>query len=525
MILDRAGRVLASNRPAFMVTMLPHPAPARRRAVERELEPLLGLARGALERRFGAARMASGEAVAVAEDVDYRTVARVEEHAAFLPGVSVQAVPVRCYPYGALAAHALGYVGEVDREELARLAGQGYRQGDRLGKSGVERAAEGWLRGREGGWQVEVDARGRVTRELGEVAPRQGRPVVLTLDLPVQQAAEAGLRGRRGAAVALDPQTGELLALCSSPGFDPNWFARGLQGAQWRYLNGRARPQQNRALAGRYEPGSVFKIITAAAALEAGQVEVGSRFFCPGYFRLGRWQFGCWRQGGHGPISFLEGVAQSCNVVFMTLGRRVGAAGLAEMAHRFGLGQTTGVELGSESRGLVPDPGWKREHRHQPWYPGDTCQMAIGQGDLLLTPLQAAVEVAAVANGGRRVRPHLLKQAGGDRVPAPDPQPLGLRPETVSLLQQGLEAVVAQGTGQALGHLGVRVAGKTGTAQNPHGPAHAWFVGYAPAPRPRVAVAVLVEGGGHGGATAGPIAGRMISAALRLEGEGARHQH
>lgn len=513
-ITDRAGRVLASSRPAYVVTMLPSRQAAERQAVLARLEPLLGLAAGSLERRLQSFGRLSPEAMTVATDVGFPTLARLEEHSPFLPGVGVQVRAVRSYPLGRLACHVLGYVREIGPEELAARPGRGYHQGDLIGKSGVEKWAEQTLRGREGGQQVEVDAHGRLVKELGRVQPQPGESLTLTLDVPTQQAAEAGLAGRRGAAVALDPNTGEVLALASSPGFDPNWFAGDLSPAHWRRLNARDRPQQNRALSGRYEPGSVFKIVTASAALEAGVAGPASRFSCPGYYRLGSWRFGCWNRAGHGSIGFLEGFAQSCNVVFMTLGRRVGGQGLAAMARRLGFGAPTGLEIGPESSGLVPDPEWKRRRRHQPWYPGDTVQMAIGQGDMLVTPLQAAVEVAAIANGGQRVQPHLVRAIGGHRLPAPPAVPIGLSADTVRFVQEGLRAVVARGTARSLAGLGVAVAGKTGTAQNPHGHDHAWFVGYAPADQPRVAVAVLVEGGGHGGTAAAPIAGRMILAAL-----------
>ena len=522
LILDRAGHVLASNRAAYCITLLPQADAGQRRAVEQALEPLLGLPAGSVERRLQGAEWARGEAVSVASDVHYRTLARVEERAPFLPGVAVQVVPVRRYPYGSLACHLLGYVREVDQRELASGEEQGYLPGDLIGKSGVERAAERALRGREGGKQVEVDARGRPVRVLGRVEPQPGQPVTLTLQLAAQQAAAAGLRGRKGGAVALDPRTGEVLALCSSPGFDPNWFAGELSRERWAYLNGPSRPQQNRALRGRYEPGSVFKIVTAAAALEQGKATAGSRFYCPGHYQLGKWRFSCWRLSGHGALSFTEGIAQSCNVVFMTLGRRVGAEALAGMARRLGCGAPTGLDIGSESAGLVPDPEWKRRHRHQSWYPGDTCQLAIGQGDMLITPLQAAALVSVVANGGYRVQPHLVRAIGEERLPAPRPSPAGLSPQTIRLLRQGLEGVVQRGTARSLRGLGVAVAGKTGTAENPRGAPHAWFVGYAPADHPRVAVAVLVEGGGHGAAVAAPVAGRMIRAALGLEKGGGR---
>jgi len=509
MILDRAGRVMATNRLRFDVAVVPERINrTQRSAVAGRLARLLGVPASLVSERM-AAPHPPFEPVVVAADVGRDAVARVGESALLLPGVEVVLRPVRRYPNGALAAHLLGYVREISSKELETRAASGYRLGDSIGKAGLERRWESTLRGEDGGEQVEVDRAGRPVRVIGKQEPIPGRDLVLTLDADVQAAAEAGLAGRRGAVVAMDPRNGDIIALASAPTFDPNVFARRVSREQWAALTGPGKPQSNRATTGRYQPGSVFKLVTALTALEAGRADTSSRFYCPGSLKVSDHVFHCWRRRGHGAIGFLDGFAQSCNVMFMTLGRRVGPTAMASMARRLGVGQLSGIDLAEEQSGLIGDPQWRREHGRRRWSIGDTCQMAIGQGDLLITPIQAARMMAAVANGGRLVTPRLRKQ---DPVRS---EPVGLQPNSLAVVRQGLRAVVERGTGRAARDPDLAIAGKTGTAENPHGPPHAWFVGYAPADDPRLVVAVLVEQGGHGGAVAAPIAKAVFRAALR----------
>jgi penicillin-binding protein 2 len=508
-VTDRAGRLLVTNRPAVAV-LLDADVLRRHRAVSAldELGPIVGVPGAELRRRVEAA-YETFQPVVAAGDLSLAAIAQIEERLPHWPGVRLVGQPARRYPQQALAAHVLGYVREISARELDAWRDRGYHQGDGVGKAGVEKVCESALRGRDGGEQVEVDARGRPVRVLGTVAPKPGGDVALTLDAEVQRVADQALANRAGAIVAMDPSTGEVLAMASAPTFDLNLMSGAIAPEHWAYLNGPAAPQNNRAIAGCYPPGSAFKIVTACAALEAGQATEASRFFCPGYLRIADTTFHCWQRSGHGSLDFIEGFSQSCNVMFAILGRRVGAQALAAMARRFGLGATTGIDLPGEAEGLIPTPAWK-EARGGIWYPGDTCQMAMGQGDVLVTPLQACREVAAIANGGHLVTPHVVRtphsRGAGSAI--------GLSPATVRTVQAGLTAVVERGTARALASSSVAIAGKTGTAQNPHGVEHAWFVGYAPRDRPRVAVAVVVEHGGRGAATAAPIARRLIEAAL-----------
>jgi len=519
-IYDRRGRVIATSRLAFSI-----------RAVPQELgvagwdDPAAGIAHmlhlplSEVRRSLEQPAPSEYEPVLLWRDADPDTVARFEEHSAYLSGLSVVADAVRQYPHGSLAAHLLGYVREISPEDLDENSD--YRQGDLIGKAGIEREAEQALRGEDGGDQIEVDARGRRVRTLGTVPPRSGRNVWLTIDLDVQKAAEEALGDQAGAVVALDPSTGEVLAMASHPTYDLNIFSGMLDPKEWRRLSASDHPLQNRAVAARFEPGSVFKIVTAAAALEAGKTSESDTFFCGGVFSLGGWHMRCWKRDGHGSENFLHGFAQSCNVMFATIGCRAGPERLAEMARRFGMGEKTDIDLPDESSGLIPSPEYKRRVRKQPWYKGDTAQMSIGQSECLVTPIQIAREAAVVANGGYLVTPRLIARVEGAGAPShPATRSVGLRPETLATLRAGMEGVVQEGgTAHRIWTDKYQIAGKTGTAQNPRGKTHAWFTGYAPADDPRIAIAVMIEHGGGGSVVAAPVARHVLDAFLLTPSE------
>jgi len=519
-IYDRKGRPLVSNRPAFTVAILPleltHPA----RVLPR-LAQLLGLPVGEIQQRIEANRDRPFEPVRIRRDVGAAAVARIEENRMDLPGVIILVEPVRHYLYGPMAAHVLGYVGEISEEELGQRRDQGYKPGDLIGKSGVERVYESVLRGTDGRLRMEVDALGRPLRVLQRVPAIPGRAIVLTLDLTLQKAAFEGLRTgdqRSGAVVAMDPRTGEILALESMPAYDPNLFAIGITPQRWQALTrDPLRPMLNRALGAAFEPGSVFKIVTATAALEEGIVGPTSTFYAPGYFRLGRWIFRDLRAWG--TVTFLQGIQNSINVVFYTLGFRLGGETLAAYARKMGLGEITGVDLTGEIAGTIPSPSTKQQLIGEPWYPGDAVNMSIGQGAVTVTPLQVARMISSVANGGTLLRPRVLLLAHErDRTARPaDPvvQRSGLYDaRALAVLRAGLRAAVERGTGRATNLTRVAVAGKTGSAENPRGKPHAWFAGYAPAEAPRLAVVAFVEHGFRGGLAAAPIVRHVMEAAF-----------
>ncbi|GIW42521.1 MAG: penicillin-binding protein 2 [Candidatus Binatia bacterium] len=530
-VRDRHGRVVAETRPSFDVVVVPEDAgdlPTAFAKLSRfvdtsgvELPALLARANG--RPKF--------QEITVLRDLAWHQVVAVETRRLELPGVSLHITPLRYYPYGPILAHLLGYVGEVGREELLR--DRHYRMGDLVGKTGLEHVWEKELRGRNGGEQVEVDALGRRLRVLDRVDPTEGNRITLTIDLDLQRSAERALEGREGAVVAVDPRTGEILAMASRPAFDPNLFARGISSREWqRLVRDPLRPLQNRALQGVYPPASVFKVVMAIAALEEGVVTPSSRVFCGGGYRLGNRYFRCWKKGGHGSVDLHEALVQSCDVYFYQVGQRLGIEAIAKWARRLGFGEPTGVGLGSERGGLVPDAAWKKRRFGEPWYPGDTVSVSIGQGFLGVTPVQMALATAALATG-TLYRPYYVAE-----VRAPDGRlryegrperkaELGVSPRTLEAVRRALVDVVEspRGTGKKARVPGVTVAGKTGTAQvvrlrrrSKSGEAvprwqrdHAWFVAYAPAQDPEIALAVLVEHAGEGGgAAAAPVAREVL---------------
>ena len=519
-IYDRKGRPLVSNRPSFTVAVLPLEL-RRKDEVLANLSAILDLPVEEIQAKITANRARPFEPVRVRRDVGHRIVTMIEENRLDLPGVIILAEPVRHYLYGTLAAHALGYVNEIDEAELSTRREQGYRQGDLIGKAGVERAYEPILRGVDGRLRMEVDALGRPLREIARIPAVPGRSIVLSLDLDLQKAAAEGLRGsgqKSGAVVAIDPRTGGVLAMESLPSYDPNLFATGISAADWRRLTtDPLRPMLSRALSTAFEPGSVFKVVTAAAALEAGIATRTTTFYAPGYFRLGSWVFRDLRAWG--TVNFVQGIQNSINVVFYNLGYRLGGERLAAQAKRMGLGNLTGIELSGEVPGTIPSPSTKQALIGEPWYPGDSVNMSIGQGAVTVTPLQVARMMASVANGGTLFQPHLLLfTIERDQTKTPTP-PVAQREriyttQTLAVLREGLEAAAARGTGRASAVKGLTIAGKTGSAENPRGKPHAWFAGYAPVDAPRVVVTAFVEHGFRGGLAAAPIVRRVFEAAF-----------
>jgi penicillin-binding protein 2 len=519
-LVDRHGRTLVANRPAFTVALLPLEL-RRPRAEAQAVGKILGMDPAEILARLAAGRDRPFEPVRLKRDVPKEVVAAIEESQLDLPGVLVEIEPVRQYVYGILGAHVFGYTGEINEQELRRLRAAGYEPGDLIGKDGIEQTYDAYIRGRNGQIQAEVDAQGRMVRTLGTVPAVAGDEVVTGLDLAAQQAAETGLGDRRGAVVALDPRTGAVVVFVSHPAFDPNLFSAGITQKAWTgLLKDPARPLLDRAIQGGYPTGSVFKIITGSAALELGLVKPDSRFYCPGYYDLVGHIFH--DHEAHGNLNFLDAIAESCNVVFWTISRPVGPMHLAEFARRYGLGSPTGVDLPEEGAGTIPDPVWKQKTWKQPWYAGDTLNTAVGQGYVLTTPMQVARMLAAVANGGTLVTPHVVTEIHAPtgaliaRIAPPATGQLRLSAQTMAVLKAGLAAVVSRGTAASIQIPGLAVAGKTGTAEAPHGKPYAWFAGYAPADNPTLVVVAVVEDAGYGAEFAAPIVQKVIQAAFGI---------
>jgi penicillin-binding protein 2 len=532
-VYDRHGEILVDNRASFDVVFVPEDAPDRK-ATLRRLATLLGESEQQLHERLRApSKRPAYEGIVVRRDLDWNGVVALETHQLELPGVSLQVGPRRSYPFGTLASHLLGYVGEVSERELEGVANPDLRAGDVVGKASLERAWDAELRGTPGGQQVEVDALGRRMRVLQEQADLPGDTLTLTLDRELQTMAEQAMGEHEGALVALDPRNGEILALVSRPAYDPNVFARGVRRDEWRgLLQDPLRPLNNRAVQGQYAPGSTFKVVVAAGALEAGVATPRSGVSCGGGTQFGNHYFRCWRKGGHGGMSLHEAIVQSCDVFFYQFGPRLSVDGIAKYSRSLGLGLVTGVELEHEKAGTIPDTAWKMRRFKQPWYPGETLSVAIGQGYVTATPLQMAHMTATIANGGTRYRPHYVK-----RIDAPDgtvrrviePEVLGqaeISQANLAIVREAMRDVVMsdRGTGKKSRIPGVVVAGKTGTAQvvamgdrarSNKGARttrdHAWFIAFAPYEAPEIAVATVIEhAGGGGGAIAAPVVKQVL---------------
>ncbi|MBI4370700.1 MAG: penicillin-binding protein 2 [Elusimicrobia bacterium] len=517
-IYDRHGELLATSAPAFSLVFLPHRGRTGLAALAGELARQLGRdPEEILKTLQEAAREES--AVTLADNLPAPVFFRLSELKALYPGVDLILEARRYYPFGRFSSHFLGYMGRMNRREWRALRSQGYRLDSRVGKLGLEKIFEGELRGRDGGLRMEVDAQGRLKRILGTLPWRPGGDLRLTLDARVQAAADEALRATgtgRGAAVAIDPRNGDLLALSSQPDFDPN----ALLSAAAASARVGALPEFDNAISGTYPPGSTFKPIVGLAALNERRVRPQESFYCPGSFRLGVRTFLCWEHKGHGSVSWLEGLAKSCDVYFYNAGLRAGGALIERYSRAFGLGSRVGLGgfsterpgnlFGPQARGLA-GRGWHR---------GDTLNLSIGQGELLVTPLQMAVVAASLANRGTVWRPRYTSRvvyADGRPDYVQGPEILGRVQADGSAwdqVQRALELAVSSGTGMGARVPGLSVAGKTGTAQNPFGEDHAWFIAYAarPGEPAAIAVAVLVENGGHGGAVAAPVARRMIEA-------------
>jgi penicillin-binding protein 2 len=509
-LLDRNGRVLASNRLVYRLHLEPRlVAKGAWPGLRDRLARLLAIPADQLERQRRRGGEGDGYRIPLSGPLTPVQVLRLREQAASLRGVDVGIEVLRAYPHGGLAAHVLGYTSSIREEEYRRLRDQGYRLSDRIGRAGLEKVFERHLRGEWGGQQLEVDAAGRVQRVLGDRPARAGRDLRLTLDLPLQQAAERALDGvRKGAIVALDPRSGAIRAIASRPGFDPNVFAEGPTLAQWNDLNRPDAPMLNRALQA-FPPASTFKIVSTIAGLESGRYGPTSTIPTVAQFCYDGQCYG--DHGAFGPIGFQKALAVSSNSFYYRLGLEVGPQELFRAARRLGYGSLTGVELvEEESDGLLGDPAWKRKALGEAWTSVDTITSAIGQGAVTVTPLQMARLYAAVANGGTLVTPHLVEGARPTR-------PIGLRPETLRVLREGLRQVVTDGTATILNDPSLpAVAGKTGTAEDPPRPDHAWFGGYAPAGRPSLVIVAFGENsGGYGGTVAAPMVKALMSTWFR----------
>ena len=541
LIYDRTGVLLANNVPSFTLYVSLEDVPNREELIER-LANLIGLDPDLVTKKLsvkGARQLPRR----VKDRLTLREATLIESHRLDLPGVMIQVESQRNYLDGVTASHVLGYVGEVSAEQLERPEFEELHQGSIVGQYGVEKYFDQIVRGKAGQKSVEVDALGHEKRTVMVEQPDAGDDLFLTIDARLQKVAENLLGDESGAIVALDPTNGDILAMASRPAFDPNVLSRELTSKQWaEIVQDEGRPLNNRASQGQYPPGSTFKVLMAAAALETNTMTPSSTVFCAGGYQFGRRVYRDWKAGGHGYVDLRKALIQSCDVYFYTVGQRMGIDTMASFATLFGLGKETGVELPSERVGIVPSTEWKERVKHEVWFPGETISAAIGQGYLTVTPLQMASMIGTVANNGIMYRPRLvnaiMERATGQRLELPTvpKATLDLKPNTLKLIREALAGVVTEGTATRAKSSVVTIAGKTGTAQTASlrtGPEkdipkklrdHAWFVAFAPVEHPKIAVAVLAEHMGHGGSAAAPLAKEVIETYIKLtSSEQARH--
>ena len=536
LIMDRNGIVLVDNKPSFDVIYMPN----KNKVNELSVEKLKQLYQSkSIDFPYDQSLLKNAKPylpVKLDKNVNMEIVSLVETNALNLPGIYIDISPIRLYLDGEILAPVIGYTGEISKEEMGKNDYK-YAYGDVSGKHGLERFFDESIRGRRGAELVEVNVHGKEIKNLGRIDPVSGYNMVLTIDADLQKAAWQAIEGKAGSVVVMDPRDGAVLAMVSSPSFDPNLFYEGISSEEWSQLqNNPFAPLSNKAISGQYPPGSTYKLIVAAAALEEGIISPDTKIFCNGSFVLGNRTYRCWKKGGHGHVNLHQAIVGSCDVYFYTVGKMLGVDKIAQYAKRFGLGELAGIDLPNEKKGLVPTKEWKLKKKKEVWQMGETISISIGQGFNLLTTLQLANAFGAFANGGTLWRPYLVKKIESDDqkiyknfFPVKKGE-LNLSAKTIEILNDALRGVVNEpgGTGQNAKLSGVEVCGKTGTSQVLGLPAdekarrrkilgafqkdHALFACYAPSKSPEIAIAVILENAGGGGAVAAPVARKILTA-------------
>ncbi|VBB07583.1 Hypothetical protein LUCI_2848 [Lucifera butyrica] len=529
---DRNMVPLVTNQPGFTVSLMPISGPIPDGVINR-LAGYLEMKPDVIRKKIKQANPL--EPIRIKSNVDVKIVSKIEEHRSELPGVILEVQAVRNYTYHDLAAHLFGYVGEISESELKKMKPEGYKENDIVGKFGLERVWDKELRGIDGGTEEEVDADGRPVKMLATKTPTLGNSLVLTIDSKIQKVAEKAMDeqlvylqkqlgntdAKAGAVVAMNPQTGEILAMTSRPTFDPNLFNGGISEKNWKKINDNPHdPMEDRVIAGEYPPGSTFKIVTSTAALELGKITPEEKIFDSGHYMGKQNALG----ESLGWLDFVTALAKSDDVYFYKVGERVGIDNLAKYARLFGLGSHTGINLGGEASGLVASREYKEKVYHEPWYLSETLDAAIGQGFNLITPLQEAMIYSEIANGGIRYRPYVVSKIlspEGKVVKSFGPEEMGrvqISPRNLGLIRKGLHDVALPGgtAGYVFQGFPIPIAGKTGTAQNPQGDDTGLFVCYAPYDHPTIVVAVIIEHGGFGSDSAAPIARRILEAYFNI---------
>ncbi len=535
LIKDRGETILADNKASFKVSIIRENCENYDKSC-RKISRLLKIEEDVLKERIK--RYESFpvfKPIVIKENLSFEEVAVIEARKLEFPELFLQAEPKRFYPFGNLAAHALGYIQELSGEEIKKGLYQQRRLGDLIGKTGVEKVYESTLVGTDGEALEIVDSIGRSKGKIAKREPEKGQNIILTLDYALQEKAEELLEGREGAVVMMDPQTGEILALASYPTFDPNKFIDRFTPEEWLDLvNSPEFPLENRAIRGQYAPGSIFKLVIDLGALELGIIDEETTFTCKGEIEIYNEPFTCWVEKGHGEMNLIQAIRNSCNIYHYQVGKKMGIDEIYRYAKMLGFGAKTGIDLPGEKTGLVPNPQWKREVRKERWQPGETISVSIGQGPLMVTPLQVALYTSIIANRGRKVTPHLLNsQSLAGKRAFSEKDAVDIELSTFETVIQGMWEVVNKGgTGWAANVKGFDICGKTGSTQlistekdkekkveeeeeEEESKTHSWFTGFAPRDNPKIVVTVIIEYGGMGGATAAPLARKLFNSYRR----------
>lgn len=528
-IYDRKGRIIADTRPSFNIYI----SHEDMKNFDQTIDGLTALIKISKEEIMEKLEAAKGQPasfpVKIKSDVSLDDVAKIEANRVYLPGVNIQVEPKRFYHYGKMFAHLVGYVSEISDEELKKKEYQNYSPGDFIGRYGLERSYETYLRGVDGEKRVEVDSRGREMRILEQKNPIPGNSIYLNVDLDIQGTVDKAFENKRGGCIAVDPKTGGVIALVSSPTFDPNKFVSGITKEEWQIIAlDKRHPLQNRVIQGRYPPGSTFKIVSAIKGLELGIINERTSFSCRGGFPYGGRVFRCWKKGGHGNINVHRAIVESCDIFFYNLGLRLGVDRIHEISDLIGLGRVTGIDLPGEKDGLIPSTQWKKKVYGKPWFEGETVSVSIGQGAVWLTPIQLVQLASFVANEGINYKPMIVNRIvsqEGKVIKTFEPvmnTDARLKKETIRIVKDGMKGVVNEGGGTAYGSRleHISMSGKTGTAQSVGEKGknlgdHAWFIAYAPSDNPAIAISVLVEYGGHGSSVAAPVAKTITEAMFK----------
>jgi len=529
-ILDRNQEVLADNRPAYNLMVMQGDI-SNIREVSKRLATYLDQDEDEIFEKIDQAKPRPYDPVTIARDISFHQMARVETEIFTLPGISIDATNERDYVFKDLASHTLGFLGEISKKELKKYNQDDYAIGDLIGKAGIEFTCEENLRGVKGTRVFEVDALGRKIKVLDERPPVPGQDIMLTIDKRLQLIAKDSLRDRAGAVVAIVPDTGEILAMVSSPGYDPNMFLTPMAPEAWKQIiEDPLHPLENRAIRGQYPPGSVFKVGMVYAGLVSKTISPKETVFCPGEYTLGTSTYKCWKPTGHGEVDIMRAISESCDVYFYSLGEKLGIDQISQYASELGFGRPTGIEIRDELGGLVPTKEWKERRFGRPWQSGESIITAIGQGFTLVTPLQVAKSMSALVNGGKLYTPRILAsgEANLEKV-------LDVSRADLDVIKMGLRMVVEgeHGTGRGIQDPMFSIGGKTGTAQVAKGYTsaradesdlpykyrdHAWFFGFSPVDVPEILVVAVVEHGGHGGSIAAPVVNDVIKGYYFLKG-------